>query len=140
MLVKKILLKALLAGAIYFWLIALVHQFQIKLPMLYIYFNVPSLVYQDRIISFLTFGWGWYFFTAYQSLKRQQLLPLATLLVAGTGAIIGLMIIQFTSDFIQMDPAINPNWFALEMILLMIYFSFLIFGYSKVKRQHHDNC
>jgi hypothetical protein len=41
----------LLAGAVYFLAIAIVH-------MLFVYYDLPSYGYQDRIISFLSFGWS----------------------------------------------------------------------------------
>ena len=54
----------LLIGAVYFMAIAIVHMLRIKVPLLFVYFDVPSYGYQDRIISFLSFGWSSFLFTA----------------------------------------------------------------------------
>jgi hypothetical protein len=55
---------SLWAGAAYFALVALANGAQTKLPVLFIYFDVPSHAYQDRIIGFLAFGWSAFFATA----------------------------------------------------------------------------
>ena len=55
---RRILKGLLLAGSIYFFLIFLVHLFEIKVPGLYLYPSLPSYTYQDTIISLLAFGWS----------------------------------------------------------------------------------
>lgn len=47
---------ALLGGAVYLFLVSAAHFFQIKVPVLFIYFDVPSNVYQDRIIAAVSFA------------------------------------------------------------------------------------
>ena len=59
-----ILRWSLMAGAVYFGCIALAHAVGLKIPGLFIYFNVPSHLYQDHIIAFLAFGWATLFYVA----------------------------------------------------------------------------
>lgn len=121
----KILKWSLFAGALYFCLIAVVHLLQIKVPTLFIYFNVPSYAYQDRIISFLAFGWAVSLFTAATDPRQQRALVKATL-ISGAGAIIGLGIINATTDFKALDPNIDPAAFWLEMAGVFVYWLWLV--------------
>jgi hypothetical protein len=54
----------LLIGALYFLGVAIAHMLRIKVPLLFIYFDLPSYGYQDRIISFFSFGWSMFMFVA----------------------------------------------------------------------------
>jgi hypothetical protein len=68
---NTIVLKwSLLAGALYFFTVACVHLVGFKVPVLYIYFDEPSSVYQNRIISFLAFGLAAYFLRCIANLKN----------------------------------------------------------------------
>ncbi|MBU0473692.1 MAG: hypothetical protein KKF62_05970 [Bacteroidetes bacterium] len=95
----KLLSWSLLAGGIYFFLICVAHLFGLKIPILFIYFNVPSYIYQDMIISFLAFGFGMFFYAGYSSVKRNELITTKYIIIAGFGAVIGLMNINFFTDF-----------------------------------------
>jgi len=55
---QNILKWSLLGGSVYFFLVSVVHRVGVKVPLLFVYFNAPSFAYQDRIISFLAFGWS----------------------------------------------------------------------------------
>jgi hypothetical protein len=72
-----------LRRGVHFLVVSIVHMLGIKVPMLFVYFKVPSQVYQDRIISFLAFGWAVFFFTAFSDLQRQLV---RTILISGAGA------------------------------------------------------
>ena len=102
----------LFVGGIYFLLVSIAHFFSLKLPGLFIYFNVPSTAYQDRIISLLTFGWSVFFFS-------------------GAGAIIGLCLINMLTDFNSFSTDINTSIFWLETALLFLYWLSLVFFYRK---------
>jgi hypothetical protein len=68
--VQALLKLALLAGVGYFCAMAAAHWASFKVPVLFIYFDVPFYEYQDKIISFCAFtcvsvpaawggvGWG----------------------------------------------------------------------------------
>ena len=132
---KTILSISLFAGAFYFLAVATVHMLGIKLPMLFIYFNVPSYAYQDRIISFLAFVWGIFLFTAARDVVKNVQLVKA-ILIAGGGAIIGLGIINATADFHALDPAINVAIFWMETAVLLLYVLWLIVFYARSKIDH----
>ena len=102
---------SLLALAAYFLLIAAAHVTGTKLPLLFVYFNVPSTAYQDNIIAFLAFGWAMFFFTAARDPATNRPLIRALLLAAG-GAVAGLSHINLTTDFAALAPniAIWPFW------------------------------
>ena len=83
----------LLLGSVYFFLVAIFHMIGIKIPPLFIYYNVPSYTYQDRIISFLAFGWSVFLFTAFLNPIKNRIL-IQAILIAGAGAIIGLELVN----------------------------------------------
>jgi hypothetical protein len=122
---QKILKWLLLAGALYFFSVSVVHMLGVKVPVLFIYFNVPSNAYQDRIISFLAFGWAVFFFTAFSDPRKNSALARA-ILVAGAGALIGLGIINSTTDFHALDSAINSSVFWLEAAGMFFYWLWLV--------------
>lgn len=121
----KVLKYSLLTGALYFFSVSVVHMLGIKVPMLFIYFNVPSYAYQDRIISFLAFGWSVFLFTAFTDPQKNSAL-VKTILVAGAGALIGVSVINATADFQSLDPAIHPTVFWLEAAGLFVYWLWLV--------------
>ena len=121
----KILKWSLLAGALYFFSVSIVHLLGAKVPILYIYFNVPSNAYQDRIISFLSFGWAVFLFTAFTDPQKQTALVKAVL-VAGAGALLGLAINTAVTDFRTLDSSLDPSPFWMETFGLFIYWSWLL--------------
>lgn len=122
---EKRLSLALFAGATYFLAVSIVHFLGVKLPMLYIYFDVPSYDYQDRIISFLAFGWSFFIFIAAK--KPSEQLPLISgIIYSGWIAIIGLSLINYQTNFQVLDPTINTNVFWLESGVLFVYLVLLI--------------
>lgn len=112
---------SLLAGAVYFFLVTIAHFFQFKIPMLFIYFNLPSYVYQDQIIAFLSFGWGMFLFAGFRSVKVNELVIMNYILIAGVGAIIGLTVINSTIDFQQFNKSIITLYFWTEALILILY-------------------
>ena len=125
----KILKFSLLAGAIYFALVSIAHMIGYKVPILFVYFDVPSYPYQDRIISFLAFGWAIFLFTAFLNPKNKDLIK--AILISGTVAIIGLVIINLTTDFTILSKDININYFWMETMGLLVYILWLIYFYIK---------
>jgi len=121
----------LFAGAIYFALVALAHMLGIKIPGLFVFYNVPSYAYQDRIISFFAFGWSIFFFTAFLNpIKNIDLIK--AILFAGFGAIAGLIIINSFTDFYILSPNIQPSVFWLQTLGLSAYLGGLIFFYRRI--------
>jgi hypothetical protein len=123
----------LFAGAIYFLAISIVHMLEIKVPLLFVYYNVPSYGYQDRIISFLSFGWSVFLFTASLDPVKNRALVKA-ILIAGLAAILGLNVINSVTDFHALSPDINSLVFRIETLGLTVYVAALIFSYYLSKR------
>ena len=126
----NILRNLILAGSIYFAVVAVVHQIGIKIPLLYIYFDVPSTEYQDRIISFLAFGWAVFFFAAYKiSAKDIQIVKF--LIVAGIAGVIGLVINNLRTDFTVLNPNCNVWIYWFGTFALFVYLMSLIVFYKR---------
>lgn len=130
---QKILKWSLLAGALYFFMVSVAHLIGWKVPVLFVYFNVPSQAYQDGIISFLAFGWAVFLFTAQTNLTGQDALVRAVL-VSGGGALVGLGRINLFTDFNALGAQINPAVFWLETAGLFAYWLCLLVFYLRTKR------
>jgi len=118
----------LLAGAIYFLGVAIVHFLGFKIPMLYIYYDVASTVYQDRIISVLSFMFSVFLFSGYQ-LMTTTLEIVKYIVIAGVVGIIGLGLNNFLSNIAFKT---NPVYW-IEIGLLGCYVIGLIILYKKSK-------
>jgi hypothetical protein len=127
----------LLAGSIYFLGISIVHTFGIKVPLLYIYFTVPSYAYQDKIISFLALGWSVFLFTAFIDPVTNRDLVRA-IHVAGVIAIIGLSVVNSTTDFHALSPKIQPSSFWMETLGLGLYVALLGFFSYRSGRENAE--
>ena len=105
-----------------------------KVPLLFVYFNVPSYGYQDKIISFLSFGWAVFMLAAaFDPMKNH--LAVKAILIAGIGAIFGLNVINSSTDFHALSPDINSSVFQIETLGLSVYVAALIFFYFLSTRQ-----
>lgn len=130
---------SLLGGSIYFFLIAAAHLFRIKIPMLFIYFNVPSYTYQDMIISFLAFGWGMFLFAGYKSSGERELVIVRYIIIAGFAAIAGLIFINTATDFKKFNQDIIRGYFWIETIFILIYIIWLMLLYWKARGNSKQN-
>jgi len=101
----------------------MVHSLGIKIPGLFVYFNVPSYAYQDRIISFLALGWSAFFFLSAKKLDPDMI---KLILIIGLLAIIALSVNTLISDFKQMDTQIQKRHFLLIILGLFIYWLSLV--------------
>jgi hypothetical protein len=129
-----ILKLLLLGGAAYFLAVAIAHMIRIKIPMLFVYYDVPSYGYQDRIISFLSFGWSIFLFTASIDPSKNHHFVKA-ILIAGLVAIFGLNVINQVTDFHALSPDIDPAVFGKEVLVLSAYEAMLIIFYFLAKRK-----
>ena len=130
----KILRLLLFGGCIYFFLVARFNLVGIKIPPFFIYYNVTSNVYQDKIIAFLVFGWSVFLFTAFLNPIKNKML-IQAILVAGAGAIIGLEMINTFTDFKIFSNDLNPTIYRLETLGLAAYLVLLTVFYNKTKNQ-----
>jgi len=123
-------LKALLfSGAAYFFMVGCAHLVGWKIPGLYLYFNVPSLAYQDKIIALLAFGWAGFFYASFLNPTRNLV---KSILFIGVVAIIILTVINLTTDFKSLGTSIDPRWFYGETAVLFVYWLSLVKTYQKV--------
>jgi hypothetical protein len=127
----------LLIGAVYFLAIAIVHMLRLKIPLLFVYYDVPSYGYQDRIISFLSFGWSVFLFTASINPGRNRE-AVKAVLIAGFTGILGLNVINSTTDFQKLAPGIDPAVFKREVLVLSAYEAALIVFYFIAKKEKVD--
>ncbi len=128
----------LLAGAVYFLAISIAHMLRVKVPFLFIYYDLPSYGYQDRIISLLSFGWSIFLFTAsVDPVKNRD--AVKAILIAGVSAIFGLNVINSVTNFRALSPDIHPSVFRKETIVLSIYVAALILSYFLAKGRNTDN-
>ncbi len=116
----------LLAGAVYFLLVSVAHMTGIKLPVLFIYYSLPSYEYQDRIIGFLTFGWSVFFYMTVMSFTRRKL---GALVIAGLVALVMLVIINLTTDFSGFPVSVEEVWFHVGVLVLFFYWLLLLRSY-----------
>ena len=129
---EKILKILLIMGGIYFLLVSVVHLVGWKIPGLFIYYNVPSYEYQDKIISFLAFGWSIFFFiTSTDVIKYQSIVKI--LIISGLIAVLGLSFINLTTDFNLLHGEIDTTIFWIQTGILAIYLFSIILFYKKLK-------
>ncbi|MCU0414826.1 MAG: hypothetical protein MUE91_10585, partial [Ignavibacteriaceae bacterium] len=133
-----ILKLSLLAGVIYFFLIAVAHLSGLKIPGLYIYFDIPSYPYQDNIVAFLALGWSIFFYTAFTDVLKNIAL-IKAILIAGAAAIIVLSIINFKTDFQLLNSNVDINIIWLEVFILFIYWLWLVVFYFRLKKNSDQN-
>jgi hypothetical protein len=119
----------------YFFGVAAVHMIGVKVPLLYIYFNIPSAVYQDRIISILSMGWFFFFLGGYSDLPSTK--NLQWILCAGATALLGLAVINFATDFQKLSTLATPSLYWAQWAVLLCYFGWLLslFLYCKSAKE-----
>ena len=129
---------SLYLGGIYFFLISVVHIFTLKFPGFYIYFNVPSYEYQDKIIAFLTIGWSIFFIQAGANpLKYKSLIR--SILLAGLAAVCGLSFINLSTNFSNYSPKISVTNFWIQVGVLLLYLFWLYFLYIRMIKLSRPN-
>jgi hypothetical protein len=131
---ERMLRWLLSIGAFYFLAVAMVHMIGIKVPVLFVYYNVPSYGYQNKIIAFLAFGWSLFLFTTSRDPLNYRS-AVKAILVAGISAVSGLTVINQVTDFQTLTPGIDPSIFQFETFGLSIYVGLLIYCYFLATRQ-----
>ena len=127
----------LLAGAVYFLAVAIVHMLRIKVPLLFVYYNLPSYGYQDRIISFLSFGWSVFLFMASIDPAR-NFDAVKAILIAGLAATLGLNVINNVTNFHALSPDIHRAVYREETLALSLYEAALILFYFLARKEKAD--
>ncbi len=129
----RLLKLTLWALSCYFLLIFLAHVTGTKLPLLFVYFDVPSTIYQDRIIAFFAFGWAVFIATTARD-PGTNLQFVRALIVAATGAIIILSFINLSTDFASYSADIEVWRFWVQTGLLAAIALWLVLLVSFAKK------
>ncbi len=127
------LLKITLWGlAVYFLLISLAHISGTKLPLLFVYFDVPSTVYQDRIISFFAFGWAVFVATTAKD-PLSNLAFVRALIISAIGAVAALIYINLTTDFASYstDIALWKYWVQTAILATITLWMTVLYGLAR---------
>ena len=132
---ERMLKRLLSIGALYFLAVSIVHLLGIKVPILFVYYNLPSYGYQDKFIAFLAFGWSLFLFTTSRDPLNSRS-AVKALLIAGIAAVSGLTVINQVTDFQKLSPGIDPSLFQYETFGLSIYVGILIYCYFLATRQN----
>ena len=130
----KILKFSLLAGSFYFFLVSVAHLWGIKIPGLFIYFNIPSYSYQDNIVAFFSLGWSFFFYIAFVDPVKYLVLVKA-ILIAGAAAIIVLCYINIRTDFILLNNSAKISIFWVQIVILFFYWFWLVVFYFRLKKK-----
>jgi hypothetical protein len=134
---KVIILKwSLFLGGVYFILISIVHIFGIKIPGLYIYFNLPSYAYQDKIVSFLAIGWGIFFIQVSRN-PTKYIDLVKSILFAGLAAISGLIFINLSTNFDDLSQNLNVLYYWIQLFILCLYLLWLFIFYKQIISDIH---
>lgn len=130
---NKLVLKILLlAGFAYFFAMAAAHMLGWKIPGLFIYFDIPSYAYQDRIISVLAMGWSLFFLQSGLNPAR-NISTIRTILTAGLLALIGLSINTMRLDFSLLNPEASEIVIWGQIVALFIYLLLLTIAYKRYR-------
>lgn len=131
---SEILRVSVLAGSVYFSLVAVAHLSGLKIPGLFIYFELPSYAFQDKIVALFALGWAVFFYTASKDpLKYIKLVE--AIIISGAAAIIILFIINLSTDFSSLNKLTDIKIIWLQTSLLFIYWLWLVVFYFKIKRE-----
>ncbi len=121
---KKKLEIVLLVGAVYIYCVAVLHFIGIKIPPFYIYYDVQSTIYQDRIISILSFSFATFMFARYK-LKTKEIVTY--IIFAGVVGVIGL----FVNNYLTLNAFRNNQTYWIEITFLALYIGVLYYQYHK---------
>ena len=135
---QSVLKWSLLSIAAYFLAVSGAHFFEFKVPLLYIFYDLPSTLYQDKIISLMAFGWSMFFVAGYSSVKRDSLRSVRYIVFAGIYAVLMLTFINLFTDFKQY-PTAHPWIYWLETIVLGAALIWITVLYKILKRRQEES-
>lgn len=119
--------------AVYFISVAIAHQTGTKLPMLFVFYNIPSERYQDLIISFLSFGWAMLFGIGSMDdeLKPRVQIPI---MISGIVAICGLIRARME---VQLHDEINYEIISLALLQFAMMTTYILAA-KELRRTHES--
>jgi hypothetical protein len=111
----------LIAGALYFFLVSAAHFFEIKWPGVFVYFNVESFQYQNKIISLLAFGWATYFYASTRFIPLGLIQEILFPVIAGALAILVLSYTNLTQEISRLSADQGTLQYWLGTLFLLVY-------------------
>jgi hypothetical protein len=124
---SKLTKYAFLSGSAYFFCMAIAHFFSYKVPVLFVYYDIPFYAYQDKIISFAVCAYIALFYSASQ---HRPVALNAIIVLAIT--ILGLGSVNTSSalaSLIQEGQSTLPYW--LQTGAIAFYLFILLYLYVK---------
>lgn len=125
----KTLLNLLLIALLgYFLAMSAAHFTGYKVPLLFIYYNVPSEVYQDKIISFCAFAYAMFAFAAIRA--RAAVIPF---ILAMIGVVVGLSLVNLSPSLRDVigDASTIMYWAQTSLIGLIVVILAVLYGKSR---------
>lgn len=122
----NVLLGAL---CIYFCAMSIAHFTEFKVPLLFIYYDVPSTPYQNQIISFCAFSYAAF---AYAAMRNLSAVP--PFLVAMASVVAGLSGVNISDKLKAVigDASTTAYWVQTGMIAFIVVL--LVLLYLKVRK------
>lgn len=128
---EKILKYSLLAGVVYFCCMAVAHFFGIKVPILFVYYDVPFYAYQDKIISFCAFTYACLFFAAS---RNRPTVPAA--LVAMAVTTLGLAAVNLSDALASVIKGAPTTAYWMQTIMIGAFAAWLAVFYLRSSTKH----
>ena len=126
---KDVLRRSLQGGAAYFVCVTIAHWAGVKLPGLFVYYNIPSYAYQDRGIGIMAFGWAMFLLGASRELS---LVPF--LLTAGAAGILGFSVINLSTEVAALASPDGVAGFWVVVVGLAAYLGWVIVWWRLSRR------
>ena len=125
---QKLLQISLLAGTVYFLCMSTAHFIGFKVPILFVYYDVPSNAYQDMIIAFCAFTYATLFFAA-----SRHLAIVPAVLVAMTGTVLGLSAVNVSEDLARLigEASRTAYWLQTGMIAGLLVWLGALYAMSR---------
>ena len=125
---KALLNITLVALLGYFLAMSVAHFTGFKVPLLFIYYDVPSEVYQDKIISFCAFAYAMFAMAALRT--RAAIIPF---IVAMVGVVVGLSLVNFSPSLRDVigDASTAMYWVQTGMIGLIVVALAVLYSRSR---------
>ena len=123
---EKILKICLWAGVAYFCCMSAAHFAGFKVPLLFIYYDVPSNHYQDMIISFCAFTYAVLFFTA---ARHAAAVPGALIALGGT--VVGLSAVNSSASLAAMLNGAGTTAYWIQTAMIAGYLALMVILHLK---------
>ncbi|MEW6640403.1 MAG: hypothetical protein AB1586_07840 [Pseudomonadota bacterium] len=127
----RILKWSLLAGVGYFCCMAAAHFTGFKVPVLFIYYDVPFYAYQDKIISFCAFTYACLFHAAAQ---HRAAVPAALVSIVVT--VLGLSAVNLSEALHSVLKGAPTTAYWIQTVMIAGYAVWLIVFYVRSGAPH----